>query len=651
MNKRIIILKTLIVFWCSVSGQNMNPTAIIEPFKLDGEIIGKAEFQYKKVNRDTIKDGQFDFTSVYQRVPHDSIGRTTVINISGIYSNGKKDQNWRYRVRELVPILSSPSLAPNGIELIFPTQGKESILNATYINGIPTDSWYGIRFLIDQSERIDTNLQVTLHIIANNIQDFSFLNPKKMINIQGNISRNLINKDLVVNHKKGDDHYLSNLTFSEGVPSKIVITKNNQLIYSRSYKTDKEHFQEIFLEEYLSLLITIDEDLYDNPEHVELFELIKSNFEEGSDLIFNPLFNSGITSSKSVSDLNIPKVKIAVSDPKEGRNDDLMKVDSFIQSIKSKTTALLEDRKFSLERFKSDELAKQFKIVNEIEENIEYLDTYRLLFENKYKDYIDFDRKTVILSEKLFKTDTLSYVLNDEKIVFQFDFPRINTQRSFPGNILQFLTEVDSILIRAAKVSNVVYEEIELLKLIEQKEKSLLELHKNLMKNIESSEPTSNIIGVDFIFTTLSGYIDKQMSIYATLEETDKLNFAETLNTCFTEINTGVNILKNQSEQMQMIDAKYSESNLNPFTFEYQTDRIYPRLYSAYIDKLLPHIIKNIKENISCNEFLSYVEDIQILNQYMIKIADERNSSPDRAIRKNNSAGQIITKLNIGIQI
>jgi hypothetical protein len=76
-------------------------------------------------------------------------------------------------------------------------------------------------------------------------------------------------------------------------------------------------------------------------------------------------------------------------------------------------------------------------------------------------------------------------------------------------------------------------------------------------------------------------------------------------------------------------------------------ERVKERVYTAFENYLLPYLLKQIKENISCSKIQKNGENIQTLYDRMLAIRDEDTRDQERALRREKDVDVILQILNV----
>lgn len=145
-------------------------------------------------------------------------------------------------------------------------------------------------------------------------------------------------------------------------------------------------------------------------------------------------------------------------------------------------------------------------------------------------------------------------------------------------------------------------------------------------------------------------FTEQQIQQYSKLSLEERASAIDTLITCLEDVKQKLSQSWQLVERAQLVDQVYMEMKLNPYTYEKMNVRVHDKLFKAY-ERMIPFLVSAITPASSCEVFLKRVNNIKVLQNFMLEARKENTRKLERQFRLSDSPGTIIKKLEIPVEL
>jgi hypothetical protein len=110
-------------------------------------------------------------------------------------------------------------------------------------------------------------------------------------------------------------------------------------------------------------------------------------------------------------------------------------------------------------------------------------------------------------------------------------------------------------------------------------------------------------------------------------------------------------ILNKIPTKLERIDELYKRVVFNPYTFTDMEERVKEKVYLYFEQVILPQIILDINQNMSCDNFYEKVENIDKLYRQMVLLREKDTKDLERLIKKNENVNEILKMFNVKVVV
>jgi hypothetical protein len=142
-----------------------------------------------------------------------------------------------------------------------------------------------------------------------------------------------------------------------------------------------------------------------------------------------------------------------------------------------------------------------------------------------------------------------------------------------------------------------------------------------------------------------------QFKQYGELGLDQKVERIDDLLQCFENATEVYRKLGRVPLRIERIEDLYTRSMWNPHTFTYMDEHIKERIYRAYDGILLPLVLKDMRENVTCGKLLQKQQNVVDLYQKMITLRDEDTRDIERQLRRVSDPAEIMRIISLELQL
>lgn len=608
-------------------------------------ITGEAEYTYIKNGKQHIKHKGFKFVAT----PIDSanssyLQQTTVI---GSYSASKKNSDWNFNTTRLLP---AKAQRIEGYNVIQSGNGHERNIKASFSDGVATQRWSVYENMIKNGVVSDTIYKASVNFKENRYSG-KLISQNKSKKLQGTINENglldgewifftnpenqetriykngvllaqeliLDNKKIVLSHQNNPGETVDSVHFWEEIELgdlyyKIIVERAHLLNQGNAEETTKLiHQTNSFIQKSISSFVD-----YNN-------NYIWS-FDDNDSLISNPKIRIKAYPLNEQEIIKLEEAYVMLS-----------KIDSLIQSF-------LNDPQVEINKHSYEDLAKYYEVFKVYEKELDKL----TLLINKLRlpsyRYIDKNKAIPVLFKGVNYPQHIKYTYKDSIKQLAIDFPAtLTTENTTITNLHEYILNINKRFDNYSSVILPIIEKNRKRIQIAEREQQLVQLKDSLIGLFSNSYGFLDYnMFHENIGTELIDYVNKTFIDYANDSIENRIINIDSTYSCFIAFRQIYSQLTEYPKKMQRLDEKYTREVWSPVTFTYMTEVVKERLYNAFKNNLLEYYMEQLKNNISCAETSSILNEFNTTIDKMNKLRDKDTSEIERKLKRVYDPEEII---------
>jgi hypothetical protein len=580
-------------------------------------LLGKAFFEYKIEDNDTILEGTFSFqqSSLSELLK----GSDKTFKIKGTYFNNIPHGNWRFHFGKYHSI-SGSQLEENEYKVV--VNGQEELITGVLKNGNLDGQWTFLHNEIVDSDSVKTNYRSQFDF-DQGVPQKNFLIEKEHATMAGRFLRNGLAHDEWTVYTTNEIEPIERWVFDNGFLKTIERSAYGKTTTLKLFEKLPENTVQMLIDERFFLLLEL-KGLGNPPsKNMSALKLLIENNVQYRKLV-------KLLSELNAADL-MPQLKVRV--PHYPLSIEEQKtVDSLlIQSSTSHEicTSLLNDSHFNILKLSDSSLNHHYELLKEMNTNVwEPLSQLNKINENE-------------LIEVFSRTDLFSSLWPN-------GFPE-----PFRSNVNDFST-LKIIIENATKELKTLEQQVNIklnrekriqeLTLIEQE---IFTQHQQIMTLTDSVPSDISTLEIQAI-ESIKIIAERELARYAKMEVTDvKLATAKQLSACFAQMKELINSIQVQSARFMEIEKLYQEEVWNPFMATEMKENIKKRISSAYKKILVPHVLQTITKEFDCENTAEYNRWLQHAHDRMIQLRHEDTMKLERKLKKEQDPIAVMRLFNI----
>ncbi len=609
---------------------------------------GKASYQYLiERRRDTILDGRFSFLRTFENEAEDRVVKA--ISYSGRYRSGVANGKWQFTFKKLKP---QDTYTVDDFSLRYPASGREESVLANFTEGLPSQEWLFLVRAVELGEIVDTLLSVRGKFI--NAQPSGAFSAKtKIINFSAHYnSSGFATSDWVfVNTKQA---YQDTRLFDENGYFIGFEFGDRDTKYSVRFDTvfEDQKSDTLLTTEFFGDVFPYFVDVW-RRKHAWITEEVRSKCDSGTVFIVQSLSSLTKKDSLQIWDI-LPGIKAS---PNAGHV--LLRAFTLNDEDENRIDEMRTTQKKMLEKMENYRKHPQraFGVLND--EEFAYLDAVMSYFSNVLpqhntllaylnnpaRQYFNVDSLLFYVVPKLSFPQEINYDFNEIKRSKAYEFPKLKSNPSL-ADLHQYFQDFKVSFDHANDQLKAMLEQLEKQSALSDLESDLVEYRDSVLYLFGEENDSKNKYQKDVSILML-GYVDDLFKEYARLEIEQKRDSIDHFLACFKEA-VGLYLhLDDLPRKLKRLDEIYTRTIWNPYLMVDMDERVKERVYTAFENYLLPYLLKQIKENISCSKIQKNGENIQTLYDRMLAIRDEDTRDQERALRREKDVDVILQILNV----
>ena len=654
MNQKIYLFFTLFIscFCADFNAQEFQKFKGKYELKNIGE--GIAEFKYYTKQKDTVFNGEFSFSKMSEIDVH----KESII-YDGNFKSNKMQGEWVFSLKTIDSI-SEPKA--KDFELVSTTSGSEFLVSGIFDNNKQNGTWQVIQRKFENSKPTDTSLTAEIDF-GKESRKQNFTSEAKNISVIGGFNGDgLVHGDWTMIHKLDGFQVREIREFENGAMKNHYFLVNNDKIFvdylgldiskNANEETWSNHdFNELYTEVLKIANIssyTLDEfDVQlDDLSQISL-DFIKNTFL--SIYKHNDIAFWDVVSQKAVDvdhlTVSLRKYPLSINEKKAIKSikSDFVEIQNKISKFNDES--LVEIGLHQYETLKTTN--EIYKIISEnlvdLKHNVDISQSKALpylerssLDDRVFKKiefpemiYIDFQNKNI-------NTETnLSPSFDPEKFELSDLADFIN---SIKNSVSKLYSESSLILDDLKKQSNLNEIEDELVV----KKDSILKLYDTNNKKVESFNKHHENVALN-----VKNYTRNQFKTYASLEIDQKKAQINAYMECFDNIISFYKLQTELPSKIKRIEDLYTRTVWNPYTYTDMQETVKERVYDAFEEILLPHLLDQFKNKIECKNIPKNIKNFNNLYQRMVELREQDTKFIKKALKREKSPKVIFEILSI----
>ena len=629
-----------------------------ENYQLHNGMKGEVSYHFQIKNRDTIWNNGFEFNKSIK----DSSDQKQLngIHIAGNFKNGYKDQKWDFSSKQLTP---SQDISINGYYLKYLSNGTENSVNAYFTNGNASRKWESKTVNITNS-KIDDTLFLAQSFFDNNHFSGDFYSVKPGIRIIGQTDDDgFFHGEWIFEFDNKELKKIKEVrTFEKGILVDHTIEKDGEKYNIKHVGLDKT-----FDEDEVWVEIEADSDFFDiifqtnfgkekKDDTSELTDRIiqeSNTFLKQSIISFVKSEDKAIWSITEDSNIKLPLLKIKkYAYTEEEKN----LIDSALRNIhKSKTIVnnYLKDPQVELNKHSYKELALYYEIYSEYIDEIIKLEKVFNLFNLPSYEYINREKIMPYIFEEIHYPSEVTFEFKDEIKKEVIEFPEnLKVEDATIKSLAQHANEILILLKAKLELVEPIIERNRKRFEIEDKEKELL-LYRDSIKTLFSNTlEDENFNSLHHRYgENIISYSSNQFKEYAKLPIEERVEITDKLLNCLRRFIESYNQFTKLQEQTERIKEEYTRVVWNPFTFTDMDEIVKERVYNAYSKDLIPFLLDDLKNNITCNKIELRLQNFTKVYEKMMVLRNQDTKEIERALRRVHDPKKIIEILSLELEL
>ncbi len=350
------------------------------------------------------------------------------------------------------------------------------------------------------------------------------------------------------------------------------------------------------------------------------------------------------------SNFQLPLVKVPLYETTPEEQEIVLRKRERIQELNQRIDDLLHVSSFALNKSSEKELSSLYARLQVVKDRLEHQQKVSEILAGPLLQHIDPDLFIRRRLAEVTPADTATYTFSGEQfrepMSFSFETEGLSSFEQYRA----YISSLEESFLNINEQIGRYLEHVELEKRLSESEESLSDLSVDIEQLADSmalnmySEEISNMYKQAFV-----GFKDMLLKEYVEMAPARRQPALEGLVNCFEQMRSKLKNAPVLAGKEKIVDEAYMDTHLNPYTYTEEEERIFERLYSAYTDILVPFLINRMMTAQNCESFLEKAENLERLQDFMLKALSENPKRMERRIRRTDSPEAIIRKLEIPV--
>lgn len=621
-------------------------------------LTGQVAYDFSVKNKDTILNGNFDFL----KSETDSTFENQIngFSITGHFKNGIKEKSWQFSNKVLSP---ANDIKMEGYHLKYLSNGVENAVDAYFTDGNAHKKWESRKLKIHNSEVTDTLFLSFSNFDNNHFSgDFFAVNPN--LRIFGKTDEDgFLHGEWVFDYYGGQNNGVKEIrSFDKGVLIGHIIVKDGNEYEIKHIGLDKSIDDEGDWES-----IEVDSEFFDVIFQTNFGKKEKEGQSEFTDNIIqhsSSFLRKSIFSYIKINDnyiwsiIDDTKIQLPLLKIKKYpySSDELVQIKEARENIskaKEIVNNYLKDPQVELNKHAYRELALYYEIYSEyIDEIVKLEKVFDLLSLPSY-EFINREEIMPYIFEGLEYPSEVTFEFKDEIKQEKVEFPEnLKVEDASIKSLAEHVNEILKMLKAKLEIVEPIIERNRKRFEIEDKEKELL-LYRDSIKTLFSNtleDENFNSLHQRYAETIIN-YSSNQFKEYAKLPIEKRIEKTDKLLNCLLTFIDSYNQFAILQEQKERIKEEYTRVVWNPFTFTDMEETVKERVYNAYNKDLIPFLLSDLNDNITCNKIELRLQNFTKVYEKMMVLRNQDTKEIERALRRVHDAKKIIEILSLELEL
>ncbi|TRX54807.1 hypothetical protein FNH22_18815 [Fulvivirga sp. M361] len=615
------------------------------PYKV-AEYQGNADFGYKLLAGDTTFHGPF-------RMQHSDLQdllskQDPFFSFEGTFQNNLPEGPWSFKFGEFT------ADASDGLEVVdyhyrVKTNGIHHEASGDIFEGLPDGRWTHTIQQIKSSQVEETLFKSTIDF-DKGVPQKSFQIQNERMTLMGRFLRDGLAHDVWELYSTEGPGAIESWYFSDGKLDKILLKNNDSTLIVKVYDTTLENPKVINLDDrYLNIVklnqrLTTDNEIKIKGEVTHLlaenagyYQKIDNILSKLGDARFMPEF----------------KVKANHNPLKNNELIQLNAIKTLYRKSEKISNKLVKSTYLNILKLSDDEALFLLSVIDKIsKKHLSFLKEVTRFYDQRILSFVPREHilsklwpegrpstEIIIINEQADDTRTRSYTGPDADS-YQFEKDGIEGIHELATYVSNCLESIQSRL--NEKLTK------------EQWEKQLVVLEAELISEITTLNRMADSLRQETAgelqnaLNTIKKVAKQELSAYSAMEDmTEKPDLARLLTNCFDQMQELALTVSRNEVRMEEIKTAYTDEVWNPFTATVMSEEVKKRITEAYEDVLIPHMLNQLSDSLSCSNIPHLILLMENTHQRMLELREENTDKLERKLKRERDPMTILQLFNI----
>lgn len=645
-------------FFCSSGLHSQSSRQMFEgKYKAFDSVSGSAVFEYRLIDQDTIKDGQFSFQHFIEHYQQtDSIYG---FELNGNYSHDVKNGPWQFVSRN---IAITGNVKASGSQVLYDASGREYLVSALFENGVVNGDYIFLQRRIEASNPVDTffysRTSYSNGTITGSLEGFT-----DRLKVRGQFDNDGFPDGNWFFLHKTDDGYLEEIRYYDhGFFSRHYYKINNRLVevkhigFDTLAKSGRGLLTRLpATDTYFRALdytnIVMDTSAISRHVNTDSSGRYISRANAFMKKVFmHPGRYNSIDIWREVGQNNpVPPIRIKISKFSFTEEELLQNRDNekLLAEIQSLLEAFFKNPNTETGRFNNRELGKYYSVLDIYRSRINSIAPVINFLADSASEYVNHDAILQHNAVPIVYPQRVEYTFENEEISDVYNFPP--SLSAFKSESLhKHMTIVFEDITSVVKHIESAFSEYQAQSALTVAESRLIALRDSVIHLFSDSITNAKNRLITSIKPAATMEIERSFKLYAASPVMVRLRTIDSVEYCFAGYADMYATLIHFQDLLREIDQEYTRSVWNAYTYTYMEERVKERLYNVFDREVFPHMWKELEANLSCDKLSVALYNIDRLLQRMLELRMEDTKDLERKMRRvKRDMAAYITLLNL----
>lgn len=625
---------------------------------------GNAEYQFTIHRRDTIFDGPFKFESS-RRMPDDN-SILSGLSYSGHYRKGEKEGRWLLSIKQFQV---SDNFYIKGNLLVKEANGFEYLVEGNFKNGLAKGRWSAYKFLISNSDIVDTTYQV-LGVAKNGVLIDKFEASEKDIGLLAKFNDSgRPSGEWKLRHKNLTGVALEEIRiYQNGKLADHYFQWNNQRFEVRhsglAFATDDDkNWEERPMDElYFKALefSSINQNEFRTPIHDSINALTPEIIRLSNIAIEKFVHSFSRYDSLNVwtklpgaSNVATPVILLKKFEMSKADERKRREVGELHKNATILVEKFLENPLLQVSQHAHKEIARNVMVMKILQDRLHKLEPCINRITHDALLYVDRDQLIPHITPIITYPESIDFELKGKPFSTIFNFPSpllpenasLHSIHHHTERILETATEISvetSVILERYKLEGELTEREE--RLIEKRD-SVLAFFKNQAGRDDFNRFHERIA------ESMTSMATEEFKRYARLDIDQKIDEIKAVQKCYREAIEAYEMIERIPLRIERLEEIYTRSVWNAYTFTYMDERIKERLYRVYENILLPLVLDDMMTHTECGKLQEKQQNMVNLYQRMVELRDQDTREMERQLRRVSDPEEIMQIISLNLNL